>query len=108
MSLSVASQVSIGSNVTLTCQVNIPLSDVTLHWQKTGKKMRKRLRGHTHAQKGSSELILKNLSKDDFGTYLCVVVYDIGTQTLTQIDSMALNGKHGKMGREVNTNKTHV
>ena len=96
MSISVTSQVSIGNNVTLTCQVNIPLSDVTLLWQKTGKKMRKRLRGHMHAHKGSSELVLKNFSKDDFGTYLCVAVYDIGTQTLTEIDSMALNGKYRK------------
>ena len=84
---------SIGSNETLTCQVNIPLSDATLLWHKTGKKIRKRLRGHAYAHKGTSELHLKNLSEDDLGIYLCVATYDIGIQTVTGLESVVLNSK---------------
>ena len=89
------SAVSEGQNITLTCQVNVPLTDVTLRWTMAGKNSKKRLLGHLHPHRGVSEVKLSNIGPKDYGIYSCVATYTMGDRVV--IDMKAAVLKDGKL-----------
>ena len=95
------SDVNQGQNITLTCQVNIPLTDVTIRWTMAGKKSKKRLRGHLHPHKGTSVVTVHDIRPEDYGIYSCVVSYSLGDRTVMDMKTALLN--YGKLYLE---NKT--
>ena len=85
------SDVNQGQNITLTCQVNIPLTDVTIRWTMAGKKSKKRLRGHLHPHKGTSVVTVRDIRPEDYGIYSCVVSYSLGDRTVLDMKTALLN-----------------
>ena len=92
MSVTQPKAVSVGQNITLTCQVNIPLTDVTLRWTVAGKKLNKRLLGHLHPHRGVSEVTLTTIRPEDYGIYSCVATYTLGGRIVIDMKASVLEG----------------
>ena len=90
MSVTKPKDVSVGQDITLTCQVNIPLTDVTLRWTVAGKKLNKRLLGHLHPHRGVSEVTVSNIGRDDYGIYSCIATYTLGDRVVIDMKAAIL------------------
>ena len=91
MSVTQYAAVSVGQNITLTCKVNIPLTDVTLSWTMAGKKTHKKLTGHLRPHRGISQVKLSNIRPEDYGIYSCVATYSMGNRVVIDMKAAVLN-----------------